>query len=281
MPAKTWRRCGVKSRSPRRYPARRRSDALEQIHWQIAGIARAPSRLEPSVPLVLSDLVMKLLAKSPDERYQSARALVQDLTTCARHWAERNEIAPFVLGRGDLGERLLISSRLYGREREVHALLEAFESVCLGRSSSTLLLVEGYSGIGKTALIQQLHKPIVRRKGYFLAGKFDQVAKGVPFGGLIQAFRGLARQLLTESESQLAAWRQTLRSALGSNGGVLVAVIPELEFIVGKQPVPRIEPCVLDVPSAEASVRTTAAFGIARQLRLVLQQWQKRNTMAT
>lgn len=213
-------------------------DALEQIHWHIAGVARAPSRLEHSVPLALSDLVMKLLAKSPDERYQSARALVQDLTACARQWAERKQIAPFVLGRGDLGERLVISSRLYGREHEVHALLEAFESVCLGRSGSTLLLVEGYSGIGKTALIQQLYKPIVRRKGYFLAGKFDQVAKGVPFGGLIQAFRGLVRQLLTESEAQLSAWRQTLRSALGSNGGVLVAVIPELEFIVGKQPVP-------------------------------------------
>jgi predicted ATPase/signal transduction histidine kinase len=235
-------------------PPFRSADALEQIHWHIAGIARAPSQVDPSIPVVLSDLVMKLLAKTPDERYQSARALAEDLSACARQWSELQRIAPFALARFDIGEHLVISPKLYGREREVHTLLEAFENACLGRLGGALVLVEGYSGIGKTALIQQLYKPIVRRKGYFLSGKFDQVARGVPFGGLIQAFRSLVRQLLTESEARLASWRQALQSALDGNGGVLVAVIPELEFIVGQQPLP------VELGSVEAQNRLQRVF---------------------
>ena len=221
-------------------PPFRSDDALEQIHWHIAGIARDPADIDAAIPVALSDLVMKLLAKTPEERYQSAGGLAQDLALCAREWSERRQIAPFPLGRRDIGEHLVISSKLYGREREVHTLLDAFEQACLGRGkgNGTMLLVEGYSGIGKTALIQQLYRPIVRQKGYFISGKFDQVVRGVPFGALIQAFRGLVRQLLTESEDKLALWRETMASALGGNGGVLAEVIPEIEFIVGPQQPP-------------------------------------------
>ena len=217
----------------------RAETALEQIHWHIAGSAREPAQVDPSIPGPLSALVMKLLAKNPDERYQSAHGLAQDLATCAREWAARRQIAAFPLGRRDIGEQLVISARLVGREREVHTLLEAFDAVCEGRRGpGALLLVEGYSGIGKTTLIQQLVKPIVRRRGSFISGKFDQVVRGVPFGALIQAFRGLVRQWLTESEAQLAQWRATLITALGANGGVLAEVIPEIEFIIGAQPAP-------------------------------------------
>ena len=219
-------------------PPHRSDDALELIHWHIAGHALEPMRVDASIPPMLSALVMKLLERSPDDRYQSAAALLHDLAHCAREWAAHGHIAPFALGRHDVGERLVISSRLYGRERELHTLLEAFERACAGRAGRTMLLVEGYSGIGKTALIQELVRPIVRRKGYFLSGKFDQVVRGVPFGALIQAFRALVRQLLTESEAQLATWRETLAAALGGNGGVLAEVIPEIEFIVGPQPAP-------------------------------------------
>ncbi len=219
-------------------PPYRSDDALEQIHWHIAGIPREPARVDAAIPAVLSDLVMKLLAKTPEERYQSANGLAQDLAVCVRDWSARRQIAPFPLGRRDIGEHLVVSSRLYGREREVHMLLETFEAACLGRGGSTLLLVEGYSGIGKTALIQQLVRPIVRQKGYFISGKFDPVVRGVPFGALIQAFRGLVRQLLTESEDKLAVWRERLAAALGANGGVLVEVMPEIGFIVGPQPAP-------------------------------------------
>jgi predicted ATPase/signal transduction histidine kinase len=182
---------------------------------------------------------MKLLAKNPDERFQSAQALAQDLATCSREWAAHGRIAPFPLGRRDLGQQLQISSRLVGREREVHTLLEAFERVGSADSGRVgLLLIEGYSGIGKTALIQQLVRPIVRRRGLFISGKFDQVARGLPFGALIQAFRGLVRQWLGQSETQLAQWRATLVQALGANSGVLVEVIPEIEYIIGPQSPP-------------------------------------------
>ena len=221
-------------------PPFRSDDALAQIHWHIAGVPQAPARVDETIPPVLSDLVMKLLAKTPDERYQSADGLAQDLAVCARQWSARRRITPFPLGRRDIGEHLVISAKLYGREREVHTLLDAFEQAAQGRAHGTLLLVEGYSGIGKTALIQQLVKPIVRQQGNFISGKFDQVVRGVPFGALIQAFRALVRQLLTGSEAQLAEWRDTLARALGSNGGVLAEVIPEIEHIVGPQPAPAV-----------------------------------------
>lgn len=220
-------------------PPHRADTALEWVHWHIAGTPRAPDSVDVAIPTTLSTLVMKLLSKSPDERYQSAKGLAQDLARCAREWAADRQIAPFLLGRHDIGGHLVIAPRLYGREREVHMLLDAFEQACSGGCDrGTLVLVEGYSGIGKTALIQQLVKPILRRRGYFISGKFDQVARGVPFDALIQAFRGLVRQWLTESEAQLAQWRITLMDSLGPNGGVLTDVIPEIEFIIGPQATP-------------------------------------------
>lgn len=220
-------------------PPIRSDDPLELIHWHIAGVAVEPVRIEPSVPAPLSEIVMKLLTKAPDERYQTASGLVADLERCARDWATHSRIEPFALGQHDGSGELVISSRLYGREAEVACLLGAFERACVAHTGrAEIVLVEGYAGIGKTTLIQQLYRPIVRQKGYFIAGKFDQVVRGVPFGALIQAFRGLVQQWLTESEAQLARWRDTLRHVLGNNGGVLAEVIPEIEFIIGPQQAP-------------------------------------------
>ena len=214
-------------------------DPLELTHRHIAAAPVAPAVHDVAIPEPISNVVMRLLAKSPDERYQTAAGLADDLRRCAREWAQHRRIEPFVLGQRDASGQLVISPKLYGREREVGQLLAAFERACVaGSGPGELLLVEGYAGIGKTALIQQLYRPIVRQRGYFISGKFDQVMRGVPFGALIDAFRALVQQLLTESEAQLAAWRSTLARALGSNGGVLVEVIPEIEFIVGPQPVP-------------------------------------------
>ncbi len=212
------------------------ADALEQVHWHIAGSAPAPAERDPALPPLLSALVMKLLAKAPEERYQSAQALAQDLARCTRSWAERGALEPFALGLHDRAGGLVFTSRLVGREREVAALQAAFERCREG--APVVVLVEGYAGIGKTSLIQQLYRPIVRRRGWFIGGKFDQVARGVPFGALIQAFQGLVRQLLGENEARLAHWRETLRAALGANAGVLTQVIPEIGFIVGPQPAP-------------------------------------------
>jgi AAA ATPase domain len=210
------------------------------IHQHIARTPPAPAELDQTLPEPLSQIVMKLLAKTAEERYQSALGLKEDLAHCAREWATRGQVAPFTLGQRDVPDRFLISQKLYGREREVAALLGAFDRVCQERAApASMMLVAGYSGIGKTSLIQELYKPIIRERGYFISGKVDQVVRSVPFGALIQAFRGLVRQLLTESEEQLAAWRAGLSKALGAQGGVLTEVIPEIELITGKQPPPR------------------------------------------
>lgn len=213
-------------------------DALELIHRHIAAAPLEPHRHDPAIPEPLSAVVMRLLAKSPDERYQTARGVAEDLRHCAREWQRHGRIDAFVLGRRDANGQLAMSRRLYGREAEVQQLLGAFERSCAGAHAGELVLVEGYAGIGKTALIQQLYRPIVRRRGYFISGKFDQVARGMPFGALIEAFRSLVQQLLTEPEAQLAEWRRNLNDALGGNGGVLAEVMPEIEFILGPQPVP-------------------------------------------
>lgn len=214
-------------------------DALELIHRHIAATPAAPCALDPGIPQPLSAIVMRLLAKAPDERYQSARGLAADLQLCARAWRERRHIDEFPLGRHDARGKLTMPSRLYGRDAAVARLAAAFERCGVARyGPGQLLLVEGYAGVGKTALIQQLVRPIVRQRGYFVSGKFDQVARGMPFGALIQAFGALVQQLLTESEAQLAVWREALATALGANGGVLAEVIPEIEFIVGPQAVP-------------------------------------------
>ncbi|HKC88445.1 MAG TPA: AAA family ATPase, partial [Blastocatellia bacterium] len=214
-------------------------NALELIHQHIAKSPAAPANLVPEIPEPLSNIVMKMLRKTAEERYQSALGLKEDLAHCAREWAARRTVEPFRLGERDAPDRFLISQKLYGREREVAELLDAFDRVCRGRAAPpSMTLVAGYSGIGKTSLIQELYKPIARERGYFISGKFDQVVRSVPFGALIQAFRGLAQQLLTESEEQLTRWRASLSRALGAQGGVLTEVIPEIELIIGKQPAP-------------------------------------------
>ncbi|MDN8615197.1 AAA family ATPase [Variovorax ginsengisoli] len=219
-------------------PPFRSEDALELIHAHIARRPPAPIDIDAHVPLPVSQIVMKLLAKSPEERYQSAAALIDDLMLCQREWSARGRIDAFALGRRDIRERLPDLPRLYGREDEVAVLRAAFERAGDGRGRAPMLLVSGYPGIGKTALIHEFYKPLVRQQGYFVSGKFDQVARSVPFSALVQALRDLVRQMLTESESRLDEWRGKLLRALGANGSVLVEVIPEIEFIIGEQPTP-------------------------------------------
>jgi predicted ATPase/transcriptional regulator with GAF, ATPase, and Fis domain len=209
-------------------------DPLELIHWHAAKTPPAPSELNSEIPEPLSRLVMRLLSKTADERYNSASGLREDLEICEKQWAERRWIAPFQLGLHDVSDRFMISQKLYGREREVTELIAAFDRVCRGETMMTV--VGGYSGIGKTSLIEAMYKPIARQRGFFISGKFDQVVRNVPFGALIQAFRALVRQLLAESEDRVAQWRGRLTQALGANGGVLAEVLPEIELITGPQP---------------------------------------------
>ncbi len=230
-------------------PPFRSDDSLELIHAHLAKTPIAPHLIDDGAPEQVSAIVMRLLAKAAEDRYQSATGVRADLEICSRQWAETRTIASFELGQRDVSERFLIPQRLYGRDRELAELVSAFDDACEGRAA--LLLVSGYSGIGKTSLISELYRPIVKQRGYFLAGKFDQVMRNMPYGALIQAFRGFVWQVLAESEHRLAEWRTRLSDALGSNGGVLAEVIPEIELVLGKQ----VAPTALDPAEAQNRFR--------------------------
>jgi serine/threonine protein kinase len=210
-------------------------DPLELIHCHIARIPVPVHEVNPAVPRRMSAIVTKLMAKNAEDRYQSALGLKHDLARCITEWETTGEISEFELGQRDLSDRFLIPEKLYGRETEVQTLLEAFERVAAG--ATELMLVAGFSGIGKTAVVNEVHKPIVRQKGYFIKGKFDQFNRNIPLSAFVQAFRDLMGQLLSESDEQLEEWRDHILQAVGENGQVLIEVIPELAQIIGQQPV--------------------------------------------
>ncbi len=217
-------------------------DPLEWVHCHLARTPVAPHERVAAVPPTLSALVLKLLAKAPEERYQSAAGLCADLAQCLAQWQAGGDIAPFVLGRHDVADRFELGHKLYGRERETAALRAAFEAVATS-GTSRLITVAGYSGVGKSALIQTLHPSVVARRGRFLAGKFDQYRRDIPYATLAQAFDGLVRQLLGESDAGIAHWRQALDEALVPNAQLMVGLIPRLELVIGPQPpVPELPP---------------------------------------
>ena len=198
----------------------------------VSGVDSTGNREE--VPQVVSDIVMKLMAKNAEDRYQSALGLKYDLEKCLEQLETTGEIEAFELGERDICDRFIIPEKLYGREKEVHTLLESFNRVAEGQSE--MMLVAGFSGVGKTAVVNEVHKPITQHHGYFIKGKFDQFNRNIPFSAFFQAFRRLMVQLLSESDAKLRTWRQKILEAVGENGQVLIDVIPELERIIGKQP---------------------------------------------
>ncbi|MFW9263037.1 trifunctional serine/threonine-protein kinase/ATP-binding protein/sensor histidine kinase [Nostoc sp. CALU 546] len=214
------------------------NDPMELVHCHLAKNPIAVHHHNPNIPLVLSEIVSKLMAKNAEERYQSALGIKHDLEICLSQLQATDNIEYFTLGERDISDRFLIPEKLYGREIEVLTLLQAFEKVSLG--TTEMMLVAGFSGIGKTAVVNEVHKPIVRQRGYFIKGKYDQFQRNIPFSAFVQAFRDLMGQLLSESDAQLQAWKTKILEAVGDNGQVLIDVIPELELIIGTQP-PAIE----------------------------------------
>ncbi|MBD2354004.1 AAA family ATPase [Tolypothrix sp. FACHB-123] len=197
-----------------------------------------------AIPQPVSDIIFKLMAKNAEDRYQSAFGLKHDLQLCLNQWKQTGNIAPFEIGKMDVSDRFSIKEKLYGRQTQVQTLLAAFERVANQTDSrNELMLIAGPSGIGKTAVVNEIHKPIVRHRGYFIQGKFDQFHRQIPLGAFVQALRDLMRQLLTETNIQLEQWKHQILSTLGDNGQVIVEVIPELELIIGKQPpAPQLSP---------------------------------------
>jgi predicted ATPase/signal transduction histidine kinase len=208
------------------------NDPMELVHSHIA--KQPPSLTQFNIPKAIAQIVAKLMAKNAESRYQSALGLQYDLEICLHQLKETGKIDRFEIGKRDLCDRFNIPEKLYGRETEVQTLLDAFDRVATG--SSELMLVAGFSGIGKTAVVNEVHKPIVRQRGYFIKGKFDQFNRNIPFSAFVQAFRDLMGQLLSESDAQLQTWKNRILTALGDSGQVIIDVIPELERIIGKQP---------------------------------------------
>jgi len=265
-------------------------DLLELVHCHIAippipphevrGMGRdgssGSSSTRHTIPQAVSDIVMKLMAKNAEDRYQSAWGIKADLERCAQQLAEVGQINAISLGRQDVSEQFRIPQKLYGREAEIAALWVAFDRVAGSSEFSDLsielkdptqnskfktqnlntemMLVSGYAGVGKTALVQELSKPITAKHGYFTWGKFDQFRRNIPYSAIVDALQKLVQQLLREPNEQVEVWRSRLLSALGSNGQIIIDVIPEVEFIIGKQPP------VPEVGATEAQNRFNLTF---------------------
>ncbi len=211
----------------------RMQEAVELVHAHIALLPEDPCRIRADLPPVIGRMILKLLAKTAEERYQSAAGVCADLRR-ALESLDNGKIDDFAIAERDVSDRFQIPQKLYGREREIEQLISGFEVACAGNAH--FVTVKGFSGIGKSALVHEVHKPLVSKKGYFIAGKCDQFKRNIPYSSLIQAFQELIRQILTEGAGQVAAWKTSLLSALGPNGRVITEVIPELEIIIGPQP---------------------------------------------
>ena len=227
-------------------------DAIELVHAHIAQIPVSVEELRPEVPRVVSDIVGRLLAKNAEERYQSAAGLQSDLERCLGDLGDGGAVQPFSLGENDHSGRFQIPEKLYGRGADRKRLLEAFDRV--GAGSLETVLVSGYSGTGKSALVHEIHRPITKQHGYFIDGKFDQFQRAIPYHALIQAFTELVALLLTENEKRLAPLRDVIQSALGAEGKVLTDVLPRLGHIIGEQPE------VAEVGGGEAQNRFNYVF---------------------
>ena len=212
-------------------------DTMGWVYSHIAKIPPSPRSINPAIPEMLAKIILKLLAKIPEDRYQSSQGLLDDLRNCHDQWTRAHAIDMFALGGSDISEKFQIPQILFGRETETHALLAGFTSVA--RGNTELICVTGNSGVGKTSLVHEVKAPIVHSKGYFIEGKFDQFERDVPYRAMTQAFQGLIRQILSESVGRLSYWQSRLQEALGPNGQLILDVLPEMADVIGPQPPPQ------------------------------------------
>ena len=212
-------------------------DPMELVHFHIARQPQSIIELNPKIPAALNTIVLKLMAKMPEERYQTTAGLRHDLEKCQSEWENTGKIRLFHLGEKDNNNCLIIPEKLYGREQEIETLLTTFDRICdPGKSKTELMLIGGFSGIGKSALVNEIHKPILKKRGYFISGKFDQFQINIPFFAWLNAFQELIKQILSEPEEKLQAIATKLQQVLGEEAQVIIDVIPELELLIGKQP---------------------------------------------
>src|SRR5713101_424648 len=229
------------------------SDPMEWVHCHIARRPVPPAERRKEVPGPVSAIIVKLLAKTPEDRYQTAAGLERDLRRCLAAWEEHRRVDHFPIAQDDTPDRLLVPEKLYGRSREIETLLTAFDRMVAG-GRPELVLVSGYSGIGKSSVVNELHKVLVPPRGLFASGKFDQYKRDIPYATLAQAFQSLIRLLLSKSEVELGKWRDALQDALGPNAKLIVNLVPELQLIIGEPPP------VPDLPLQDAQRRFQFVF---------------------
>ncbi|MEI6207862.1 MAG: AAA family ATPase [Desulfuromonadales bacterium] len=228
------------------------NDAMELVHSHIVKTPPTPHSIVGQVPPVVSDIIIKLMSKRAEDRYQSAYGLQADLQFCLDQLMNKGEILPFEIGRQDVSEKFQIPQKLFGREMELDALLSALERTSAG--SAEMILIGGPAGVGKSVLVNEIHKPVVQKQGYFITGKFDQFKRNTPYSALTQALKELVRLILTESKDQLMSWKANLAAALGPNGQIMVDLIPALRLITGNQS------HVEDMPPVESQNRFNITF---------------------
>jgi len=229
------------------------ADPMDLVHSHLARQPLPPGERLKGIPGPVSAIIMKLLAKTAEERYQTAAGVEHDLRRCLADWETQGRIDDFPLAEDDIPDRLLIPEKLYGRAAEVDALLTAFDRVAAG-GPVELVLISGYSGIGKSSVVNELHKPLVPPRGLFASGKFDQYRRDIPYATLAQAFQNLLRPLLTKSDDELRPWRDALHEAVSPNGRLIADLVPELTLIIGEQPP------VAEVPPQDAQRRFHGVF---------------------
>jgi PAS domain S-box-containing protein len=218
------------------------ADPMELVHSHIARQTMPPVERTPGVPAAISAVIMKLLAKTPEDRYQTAAGVDADLRRCLRPQQLAVGIEPFALAVHDIPDVLRIPETLYGREQSIQALRAAFERVA-AEGSAELMLVSGYAGVGKSSVVIELQKDLDVSKGIFAAGKCDQFKRDIPYAALAQALRSLVQMILRSSEAELARWRDSIRRAVEPNGQLIASLIPEFELVIGLQPpVPDLPP---------------------------------------
>lgn len=212
------------------------NDPMDIIHSHIAIMPVPPAKINSRIPVVVSDIIMRLMEKNPEARYQNGFGLDVDFRQCLRQWEEKKKIEPFDLGKHDISNRFIIPQKLFGREQEIANLISSFEEVANHVKGVSVMVVTGAPGIGKSAMVNEIHKPIVAKRGYFISGKYEQFRRDKPYSAIIQAFQILVKQILSESKERIGLWKDNLLNALGENGKVITDVIPEVELIIGKQP---------------------------------------------
>jgi predicted ATPase/signal transduction histidine kinase/tRNA A-37 threonylcarbamoyl transferase component Bud32 len=208
-------------------------DTMGMVYCHLAKRPLAPKTLNPDIPTALSEIVMKLLSKVAEDRYQSTSGLIKDLDLMLERAKSNTDLQPFEIAQYDITDRFQIPEKLYGRKKEIERLLSAFEIICQG--TKKMVLIAGFSGIGKTALVHEIHQPIVKNQGQFCSGKFDQLKSNIPYSPLIQAFQGMVRHILSGTKDHITYWKEKLLDYLGPNGQIIIDIIPEIELIIGKQ----------------------------------------------